>query len=41
MKEFTAIEDVDEVSIGQAVIARSVFVGLEQALNEMMILINQ
>lgn len=41
MKEFTAIEDIDEVSIGQSVIARSVFVGLEQALNEMMILINQ
>jgi len=41
MKEFTVIEDVDEVSIGQAVIARSIFVGLEQALNEMLILINQ
>jgi pyridoxine 5-phosphate synthase len=41
MKEFTAITNIDEVSIGQSVIARSVFVGLEQALNEMMILINQ
>lgn len=41
MKEFTAITDIDEVSIGQAVIARSVFVGIEQAINEMMILINQ
>lgn len=41
MKEFTFIEDIDEVSIGQAVIARSVFVGLEQALNEMRILIDQ
>ncbi|MCW8850910.1 MAG: pyridoxine 5'-phosphate synthase [Melioribacteraceae bacterium] len=41
MKEFIAIKDIDEVSIGQAVIARSVFVGLEQALNEMRILINQ
>lgn len=41
MKEFIAIKDIDEVSIGQAVIARSVFVGLEQALGEMIILINQ
>lgn len=41
MKEFMAIQDIDEVSIGQAVIARSVFVGLEQAVNEMLILINQ
>lgn len=40
MKEFTAIQDIDEVSIGQAVVARSVFVGLEQALSEMLILIN-
>ncbi|MCB9250429.1 MAG: pyridoxine 5'-phosphate synthase [Ignavibacteriales bacterium] len=41
MKEFMVIEDVDEVSIGQAVIARSVFVGLEQALKEMAALINR
>ncbi|MCB0752269.1 MAG: pyridoxine 5'-phosphate synthase [Ignavibacteriae bacterium] len=41
MKEFMVIEDVDEVSIGQAVIARSVFVGLEQALKEMFSLINK
>ena len=41
MKEFMVIEDVDEVSIGQAVIARSVFVGLEQALKEMSALINR
>ncbi len=42
MKEFVAIkDDIDEVSIGQSIIARAVFVGLEQALNEMMILINQ
>jgi pyridoxine 5-phosphate synthase len=40
MKEFTAITDIDEVSIGQAVIARSIFVGLEQALSEMRILID-
>ncbi len=35
IKEFTSIEDIDEVSIGQAVIARSVFVGLEKAISEM------
>ena len=40
MKEFIAIQDIDEVSIGQAVVARSVFVGLEQAISEMLILIN-
>ncbi len=41
MKEFTAIEDIDEVSIGQAVVARSVFVGLEKAIKEMFEIINQ
>ena len=41
MKEFTALTDIDEVSIGQSVVARSVFVGLEQALSEMLILMNQ
>jgi pyridoxine 5-phosphate synthase len=35
MKEFVAIPDIDEVSIGHAVIARSLFVGLEQAIKEM------
>ena len=39
MKEFIAIEDIDEVSIGQAVVARSVFVGLEKAVREMIELI--
>ncbi|GBD90995.1 pyridoxine 5'-phosphate synthase [bacterium BMS3Abin04] len=36
IKDFTAIQDIDEVSIGQAVIARSVFVGLEKAIKEML-----
>ena len=36
LKEFTAINEIDEVSIGQAVIARAVFVGLEKAIKEMM-----
>ncbi len=35
MKEFVAIEDIDEVSIGHAIIARAVVVGLEKAVNEM------
>ncbi len=39
IKEFRVIKDIDEVSIGQAVIARSVFVGLEQAVKEMIDLI--
>lgn len=35
MKEFIAIPDIDEVSIGHAVIARALYVGLEQAIKEM------
>jgi pyridoxine 5-phosphate synthase len=38
MKEFVAIPDIDEVSIGHAVIARSLFVGLELAIKEMIAL---
>jgi pyridoxine 5-phosphate synthase len=41
IKEFIAIKDIDEVSIGQAVIAKSVFVGLEKAIKEMIDLINK
>ncbi len=40
IKEFMEVEDIDEVSIGQAVIARSVFVGVEQAVSEMRYLID-
>lgn len=36
IKEFLAVKDIDEVSIGQAVIARAVFVGIEKAVKEMM-----
>lgn len=36
IKEFLAVKDIDEVSIGQAVIARAVFVGVEKAVKEMM-----
>lgn len=39
IKEFKSIEDIDEVSIGHAVIARAVFVGIEQAINDMTYLI--
>lgn len=34
LKDFAVIEEIDEVSIGHAVIARSTFVGLEQAITE-------
>lgn len=34
LKEFIEIKDIDEVSIGQAVVARAVFVGLEKAIDE-------
>ncbi len=39
IKEFVSIKDIDEVSIGQAIIARSVFVGLERAITEMRMLL--
>ncbi|MBU0561784.1 MAG: pyridoxine 5'-phosphate synthase [Bacteroidetes bacterium] len=39
MKDFLTVEDIDEVSIGQSVIARSIFVGVEQAVKEMLNLI--
>lgn len=41
IKEFINITDIDEVSIGQSVIARSVFVGVEKAVKDMIQLINQ
>lgn len=39
IKEFRQIEGIDEVSIGHAVIARSVFFGLEEAIHTMQNLI--
>ena len=39
IKIFREIEGIDEVSIGQAVIAHAVFVGLKEAVQEMMRLI--
>ncbi len=40
IKIFREIDDVDEVSIGHAVIARAVFVGLKEAVKEMRDLIS-
>lgn len=39
IKIFRELSDIDEVSIGQAVIARAVFVGLKEAVQEMIRLI--
>ncbi|MCF8242440.1 MAG: pyridoxine 5'-phosphate synthase [Melioribacteraceae bacterium] len=41
MKQFAALENIDEVSIGHSVIARAVMVGVEQAVNEMLTIIQQ
>ena len=40
IKIFKEVPDIDEVSIGHAVIARAVFVGLKEAIREMIRLIN-
>jgi pyridoxine 5-phosphate synthase len=40
IKEFLAISEIDEVSIGHAILARSMFVGIEKAIKEMRSLIN-
>ncbi|HAB54068.1 MAG TPA: hypothetical protein DCE80_18130 [Ignavibacteriales bacterium] len=32
---FRELEDIDEVSIGHAILARAVFVGLKEAVREM------
>ena len=40
MKIFRELEDVDEVSIGHSVIARAVIVGIDEAVREMIRLIN-
>ncbi len=36
LKEFIAIDGIDEVSIGHAVISHAIFVGLEKAIREML-----
>ena len=40
IKPIAAIPEIDEVSIGYAIIVRALFVGLEQAVKEMMTLVN-
>jgi len=40
IKEFVAINEIDEVSIGHAILARSMFVGIEKAIKEMRSLTN-
>lgn len=40
IKVFRELTDIDEVSIGHAIIARAVFVGIERAVKEMFALIN-
>jgi pyridoxine 5-phosphate synthase len=40
IKEFVVISEIDEVSIGHAILARSMFVGIEKAIKEMRTLIN-
>jgi pyridoxine 5-phosphate synthase len=38
---FVNLEDIDEVSIGHSIIARAVFVGLERAVKEMLMIIQK
>lgn len=40
-KEIASISGIDEVSIGHSIIARSVFIGLETSINEMLELIQR
>ncbi len=41
IKDFLVIEEIDEVSIGQAIIARSIFVGVKKAVKDMRELISK
>ncbi len=41
IKEIRNISEIDEVSIGQSIIARSIFVGVDQAVKEMIELIKK
>ncbi|GJQ61776.1 MAG: pyridoxine 5'-phosphate synthase [Melioribacteraceae bacterium] len=40
LRDFITIEDIDEISVGQSVVGKAVFVGLEKALKEMLDIIN-
>jgi pyridoxine 5-phosphate synthase len=39
IKRFTGIPEIEEYSIGHSIIARAVYVGLEQAVGDMVALI--
>ncbi len=41
IKEFLSIQEIDELSIGHAVVSHALFVGLENAVKEMLILIDR
>ncbi len=41
IKEFLSIQEIDELSIGHAVISHALFVGLERAVKEMLLLIEK
>ena len=41
IKIFRELPDIDEVSIGHAIVARAMFVGIKQAVREMFDLINK
>jgi pyridoxine 5-phosphate synthase len=41
MKIFRELTDIDEVSIGHSIMARSVFVGIKEAVKEMFAVMNK
>jgi len=41
IKDFLSVQDIDELSIGHAVISHALFVGLERAVKEMLLLIER
>ena len=41
LKRFQGLEDITEYSIGHSIIARAVYVGLDQAVREMVALVEQ
>ena len=41
VQPIAAIEDIDELSIGHAIISRAVFVGIERAVSEMILLVRK
>ena len=41
IKRFQGLEEIEEYSIGHSIIARAVYVGLDQAVREMVALVEQ